>query len=63
MSPGGDTEIREFQLLDRCLGCVVVETNRATLSREARVLDPDTALLRTMPGLGLPQPGFLLQGV
>ena len=49
-------------LLDRRLGRVVVETNRATLSEKVRALDPDTALLRTMPGLGLPQPGFLLQG-
>ena len=49
-------------LLDHRLGRVVVESIRATLSEKAGVLDPDTALLRTMPGLGLPQPGFLLQG-
>jgi hypothetical protein len=45
-------------LLDRRLAGVVVETIRATLSKQAGALDPDTALLRTMPGLGLPQPGF-----
>ena len=48
-------------LLDRRLGRVVVESSRATLSKKVGALDPDTALLRTMPGLGLPQPGFLLQ--
>ena len=51
-----------LSLLDRRLGRVVVETNRATLGEKVGALDPDTALLRTMPGLGLPQPGFLLQG-
>jgi hypothetical protein len=40
----------------------VGETNRATLSKKVGALDPDTVLLRTMPGLGLPQPGFLLWG-
>jgi hypothetical protein len=51
-----------ISLLDRRLGRVVVESNRATLSEKAGALDPDTALLRTMPGLGLPQPGFLFPG-
>jgi hypothetical protein len=51
-----------LSLLDRRLGRVVVESNRATVSKKAGTLDPDTALSRTMPGLGLPQPGFWLQG-
>ena len=48
---------------NRRLARVVGETNRATLSKKVGALDPDTVLLRTMPGLGLPQPGFLLQEV
>jgi hypothetical protein len=55
-------QISVVPLLDRRLARVVLESSRATLSKKAGVLDPDTALLRTMPGLGLPQPGFWLQG-
>jgi hypothetical protein len=62
MLPGRRYQSSVIPLLDHRLGRVVVESNRATLSEKAGALDPDTALLRTMPGLGLPQPGFLLQG-
>ena len=55
------SSLARVSLLDRRLGRVVVESNWATLSEKVGALDPDTALLRTMPGLGLPQPGFLLQ--
>ena len=56
------SSLARLSLLDRRLARVVVESSRATLSEKAGALDPDTALLRTMPGLGLPQPGFLLRG-
>ena len=46
--------------LDRFLAHVVLESIRATLSTKAGALDPDNVLLRAMPGLGLPKPGFLL---
>ena len=56
------SSLARVSLLDRRLGRVVVESNWATLAEKAGALDSDTALLRTMPGLGLPHPGFLLQG-
>jgi hypothetical protein len=63
-SGSSQAEIPKFRECapDRRLARVVVGTNRATLSKEVEPLDPDTALLRTIPRLGLPQPGFLLWG-
>src|SRR5262245_5771907 len=50
-----------LSLLDRRLAGCCTRVHSGDAEYEGGALDPDVALLRTMPGLGLPQPGFLLQ--